>query len=113
MRRTALLGTLLVAVIACSMALSAPKPLHAILCCDGATDPTAQYWASGPTCADAQAAYRALARPEANAACGSSFNVCAFTIPPCENWSYEDPANPFKIDGVAYYGCKYQCTITP
>lgn len=113
MRRTAILGALLVAVFACSMAFTTPQPLHAIMCCEGAVYETAQYWASGPTCADAQAAYRAAARPEANNVCGSSFNVCAFTIPPCEDWTSIDPANPWKIDGVSRYGCKYQCTIDP
>jgi hypothetical protein len=112
MRRTALLGVLLVAVFACSMAFSTAKPAHAILCCEtGYT--TAQYWAKGATCAEAQAAYRALARPEADAACGGSTLVCAFSIPPCEDWSYEDPANPFKLDNIAHFGCKYTCTIDP
>ncbi|HSG40122.1 MAG TPA: hypothetical protein VLE27_10835 [Thermoanaerobaculia bacterium] len=113
MRRTALLGAVLVAVLACSMAFSTPKALHAVLCCDGAVYATAQYWSKGATCAEAQTAFRALARPEANADCGGVTQVCAFVIPPCEDWTYEDPANPWKIDGVAYYGCKYQCEIVP
>lgn len=112
MKRTTLLGVLLVAVFACSMAFSTPQPAHAILCCIGNYQ-TAQYWAKGPTCADAQAAYRALARPEADAFCGGSTYVCAFSIPVCEDWYHEDPANPWKLDNVATFGCKEQCTIDP
>ena len=112
MKRTALLGVLLVAVFACSMAFSTAKPAHAIMCCETGYQ-TAQYWAKGPTCADAQAAYRALARPEAESVCGSPTSVCAFTLPACEDWHLEDPANPWKLDGVANYGCKYTCTIDP
>ncbi len=106
MRRTALLGTLLVAVIACSMAISTPEPAHAIMCCEGYYQ-TSQYWTKAPTCAGAQAAYRDLARPEADSICGGS--ACGLSIPPCENWAYEDPANPWKIDGVATFGCLEQC----
>ncbi|HEX6898340.1 MAG TPA: hypothetical protein VF789_01450 [Thermoanaerobaculia bacterium] len=113
MKRTALLGALLVAVIAGSLAFSTPKPLHALLCCDGAVYSTSQWWASAPTCAEAQAAFRALALPEAQADCGGATQVCAFTIPPCEDWYYMDPVNRWKIDGTAGYGCKYQCTINP
>ena len=112
MKRTALLGILLVAVLACTMAFSTAKPAHALLCCETGYQ-TAQYWAKGPTCADAQAAYRALARPEADATCGGSTYVCAFTIPPCEDWSTVDPANPYKLDNVSTFGCKYTCTIDP
>ena len=113
MRRTALLGTLLVAVFACSMAFSTPKALHAILCCETGYSTAVQYWAKAPTCAEAQAAYRALARPEANDTCGGSTYVCAFSIPACEDWTFEDPVNPWKIDGYAHFGCKYQCPIDP
>lgn len=67
---------------------------------------TSQYFAKAPTCTEAQAAFRAQARPEANATCGGSFLVAAFTIPPCEDWSYQDPANPYKVDGVAEFYCK-------
>ena len=108
MKRMTLLGGIVVAALAVSGTLSIPRPAHALLCCEtGYT--TAQYWAKGPTCLDAQAAYRALARPEADATCGGSTNVCGFTIPPCEDWAAEDPANPWKIDGIAHFGCKYEC----
>jgi hypothetical protein len=113
MKRTTLLGILLVAVLACTAALSTPVPAHAIMCCVTG-EQTAQYWAKGTTCANAQAAYRALALPEAQATCGGSTLVCAFTLPPCEDWHLEDPANPYKLDGVANYGCKEPCgPLTP
>jgi hypothetical protein len=107
MKRTTLLGILLVAVLACTAALSTPVPAHAILCCVGG-EQTAQYWAKAATCAAAQTAYRALARPEADAVCSPN-TVCIFTIPPCEDWSSMDPANPWKIDGVATFGCREAC----
>jgi hypothetical protein len=112
MNRVKLLGCIVVATLAVSGALSAPQPAHAQLCCETGYQ-TAQYRAMGPTCADAQAAYRALARPEADAACGGSTMVCAFSIPPCEDNSGYDPANPWVIDGVANYGCKYDCEFAP
>lgn len=114
MKRLTLLGVLLVAVLACTAAFSTPTPAHALLCCDNGGYGTAQYWAKGATCAAAQTAYRALALPEAQADCGGATKVCAFTIPPCEDWHLEDPANPFKIDGISTYGCKEDCgPITP
>ncbi|HEV8580510.1 MAG TPA: hypothetical protein VGX68_15695 [Thermoanaerobaculia bacterium] len=108
MKRTVLLGTLLIALLVCALAISTPKPAHALLCCVGYYQ-TAQYWTKAPTCAEAQAAYRALARPEADDTCGGSTYVCAFSIPPCEDWTSEDPANPWKIDGVATFGCREDC----
>jgi hypothetical protein len=112
MKRVALLSALLVAVLVCSYAVSTPKPAHAIMCCDNGGYTTSQYWAMGPTCADAQAAFRATARPEANAFCGGSFLVCAVSIPPCYYW-YENPANPYVVSGVMTFGCKEQCPIYP
>ena len=88
--------TLLATIINCALALMTPGALHDIQCCETGYI-TAQYFAKGPTCADAQAAYRALARPEADATCGGSTYVCAFSIPPCEDWSSQDPVNPWKI----------------
>jgi len=114
MRRTALLGALLVTVLAGGMAISTPKPVDALLlqCCVGYYQ-TAQYWAKGATCAEAQANYRALARPEADAFCGGSTYVCAFSIPQCEDWSSVDPYNPWKLDNVSTFGCKEYCERDP
>lgn len=108
MKRTTLLGVLLVAVLACTAALSTPRPAHALLCCITG-EQTSQYWTKAPTCAQAQADYRALARPEADATCGGSTYVCAFTIPACEDWHLQDPINIWKIDGVANFGCREDC----
>jgi len=113
MKRTACLGALLVTLLACAAALSKPEPLHAIMCCDNGGYQTSYYWVKGPTCADAQSQFRALARPEANAFCGGSTLVCAMSIPPCWDWYAEDPANPWMISGVMYFGCKEQCPIYP
>jgi hypothetical protein len=113
MKRLTILGVLLMAVLVCAAAVSTPKPAQAIMCCDNGGYQTAQYWAKAPTCSEAQTAYRALARPEANDFCGGSTYVCAFTIPPCEDWSAYDSANPWKIDGVATFGCKDVCPIYP
>lgn len=109
MKRLTLLGILLVAVLACTAAMSTPEPAHAILCCDNGGYNTSQKWASAATCSAAQTAYRALTKPEADAFCGGSTRVCAFTIPPCEDWSAMDPVNPWKIDGVATFGCREEC----
>jgi len=112
MKRTALLGAVLGAGLAVTAALLIPAPAQALLCCVSG-EVTSQYWAMAPTCAEAQTAYRALARPEANAVCGSSTSVCAFSIPPCEDNSASDPANPWKIDGTATFGCKEDCGGLP
>jgi hypothetical protein len=107
MKRTVLLAALLVA-IACTMAISTPKPLYAIMCCDNGGYTTAQYWVMLPTCAEAQTAYRAQAKPEADAFCGSSFAVCAFSIPAC----YAS-GSQWVVDGIATFGCKETCEIIP
>ena len=109
MKRLTMLGILLVAVLACTAAFSTPEPAQALMCCDNGGYTTAQYWASASTCSGAQTAYRALARPEANDFCGGSTMVCAMSIPPCEDWTAEDPANPWKIDGVMTFGCREDC----
>jgi hypothetical protein len=106
MKRTALLAALLVA-IACTMALSTPRPLHAILCCDNCCA-TTQHWVMRPTCSEAQTAYRAEALPEAQADCGGATQVCAFSIPAC----YAS-GGQWVVDGTASFGCKYQCEIIP
>jgi hypothetical protein len=108
MKRTTLLGILMVAVLACTAAISTPQPAHAILCCVTG-EITSQQWTMAPTCAQAQTAYRALVRQETIDTCGSSTAVCALSIPPCEDWSAMDPNNPWKIDGQATFGCKEQC----
>ncbi len=110
MKRAALLTALLVAVLACAAALSKPAPLHAIMCCDNGGYTTQQYyWVKAATCAAAQTAFRALAKPEANDFCGGSTLVCAITIPPCQDWSSQDPANPWYVSGVMTFGCKETC----
>lgn len=113
MKRTAYLGALLVAILACTAALSTPRPAHALLCCDNGGYMTSQYWVSAPTCAEAQAAFRAAARPEANAFCGGSTYVCATTIPPCWDWSSQDPVNRWFVSGVMTFGCKDTCPREP
>jgi hypothetical protein len=105
MKRTALLGALLVAVIACSMVISTPKPAHALICCDNGYA-TGHYWVMKNSCSEAATAYRALAFPEASATCGSSTNVCQFTLPPCY---YDSASNMYVIDGPASFGCKIDC----
>ena len=111
MKRTACLGALLAALLACAAALSKPAPLHAVLCCDNGGYTTGQYWVKAPTCSQAQAAFRTAARPEANAFCGGSTLVCAISIPSCQDWSSQDPANPWYVSGVMTFGCKEQCPI--
>ena len=111
-RKFFLLGAL-VAVLACSMAISTPRPLHAIMCCDNGGYTTAQYWVMKPTCSEAQTEYRAQARPEANAFCGSSFQVCAFSIPGCYSFVDEYGVTWWVVDGIATFGCKEECPIYP
>jgi hypothetical protein len=101
MERPVLLGALLVAVLVCSLAVSTPRPAHAIQCCDHAYYSTSQYWVMASTCADAQVAFRAAALPEAQATCAPE-GVCAVTIPPC--YTYD---GMYVVDGVMYHGCKY------
>jgi len=114
MSRTTYLGLLLVAILACTAALSTPRPAYAIMCCDNGGYMTSLYWTKGPTCAQAQASFRALARPEANTFCGGSTLVCAMSIPPCYDWSSQDPANPFFVSGYMTFGCKEPCgPLTP
>jgi hypothetical protein len=111
MKRTACLGALLVALLACAAALSKPAPLHAILCCDNGGYQTSLYWVHAPTCTDAQTAFKTAARPEANNFCGGSTLVCAISIPPCWDVSSQDPANPWVVSGAMTFGCKDQCPI--
>ena len=107
MKRTVYLGALLVAMIACAAALSKPAPLHAILCCDNGGYTTQQYyWVMAPTCSEAQAAFRAAARPEANDFCGGSFYVCAISTPAC--YYYSD-LNQWVVSGLLTFGCKEDC----
>jgi hypothetical protein len=113
MRRATLLGALLVAVLACTAALSKPIPLHAVMCCDNGGYTTSLYWTHGPTCLDAQNSFRALARPEANAFCGGSTLVCAVSIPPCYDVSSQDPANPWVVSGAMTFSCKESCPREP
>ena len=104
MKRVTLLGVLMVAVLACAAALSAPEPAHALLCCDNGGYSTSQYWYMAATCADAQTLYRAAALPEAQADCGGATRVCSFTLPPC----YQS-GNMWVVDGTATYACKEDC----
>jgi hypothetical protein len=107
MKRTVLLGALLVAVLACTLALSTAKPLHALKCCDFGGYQTEHHWHMEATCADAQAAHRALSFPEAQAFCGAT-NVCAFTLPGCYF-----AEGMWVVDGPATFGCLEFCTIDP
>jgi hypothetical protein len=110
MKRTALLGALLVAVLACSLAVSTPKPLHALRCCDNAGYSTSQYWVMKPTCAEAQSAFRSMALPEAQATCNPDL-VCATSVPGCYTVVDEFGQTQYVADGWMYFGCTYQCTI--
>jgi hypothetical protein len=113
MKRTALLGALLVAVLACSLAISTPKPAHALRCCDcPGCFSTAQYWVMKPTCAEAQSAFRAMALPEAQAFCDPDL-VCATSIPGCYT-VYDDFGNlQYVADGWMHFGCSYYCERDP
>jgi len=113
MKRTTLLGVLLVAVLAVTAALSTPKPAHAIMCCDNGGYQTERYWYMAATCSDAAVLYRAAARPEANDFCGGSTLVCAFSLPPCyaATDANGQPTGMWIIDGVATFGCKDICDI--
>ncbi len=104
MKRFALLGAVVIAVFACTAALSTPEPAHAIMCCDNAGYTTQQYWHMAATCSEAQTAYRNEARAEAALTCGSSTAVCALVIPPC----YQS-GSMWVVDGIATYGCKEDC----
>jgi len=104
MKRTSLLGLLLVAVLACDAAFSTPKPAHALMCCDNGGYQTSQYFVWAPTCAEAQSQYRGWALPEAQAACGGATKVCAITLPPCVEWN-----GGWKVNGLMTYGCKEDC----
>jgi len=106
MKRATLLGALLVAVLACTAALSTPKAAHAILCCEGYYE-TNQHWHMAATCSEAQSAYRAAALVDANANCGGS-GACGLVIPGC----YQS-GNMWVVDGIASHGCREQCPIDP
>ena len=104
MKRTALLGLLLVAVLACTAAFSTPEPAHALMCCDNGGYTTSQYFVWAPTCSEALASYRAWVRPEAEDFCGGATRVCQFTTPPCVEWN-----GGYKVSGLATFGCKESC----
>jgi hypothetical protein len=109
MKRAALLGALLVAVLVCGYAISTPEPAHAILCCDNGGYETPHHWHMASTCSDAQAQHRALSLPEAQAFCGGATKVCGFTLPPC----YASGAM-WVVDGPATFSCRWdECTIEP
>ena len=112
MKRTVQLGALLVAVLACSLAISTPQPAQAIRCCDNAGYSTQQYWVMKPTCAEAQSAFRAAALPEAQAFCDPDF-VCATQIPGCYTAYDANNQLMYVVDGWMYFGCTYFCTIDP
>ena len=100
MKRTVLLSVLLLAALATTLALSIPRPLHAIKCCDYSYNETSQYWTMKSTCAEAEAEHRSLSFPEAQAAC-SPDGVCLFELPPC----YQD-GNMWVVDGRATFSCR-------
>jgi hypothetical protein len=103
MKRATLLGALLVAVLACTAALSTPKAADALPCCDNGGYSTSQYWEMKATCSEAQSAFRNAALPEAQANCGGS-GVCNITIPNC----YQS-GGMWVVDGFMYHGCLEQC----
>jgi hypothetical protein len=104
MKRTTLLGFLLVAVLACTAAFSTPKAAHALLCCDNGGYQTSQWFVWAPTCSEAQSNFRAYTLPEAQAACGGVTKVCAATIPDCYPWN-----GGWKVNGVMTYSCREDC----
>lgn len=98
MKRTTLLGALLVAAIVCSLAISTPEPAHAV-CCRG-DYVTPQGWRMAATCGQAQAAVLADLLPYAQAQCGS-MEVCGqFLNAPC----YPKDGQ-IVSDGFLHYGC--------
>jgi len=109
MKRIAVLGVLLVAVLVCTAALSTPKPAQAIMCCDNGGYSTSQHWVMKPTCAEAQSAFRAEALPEAQADCGGATLVCGATVPGCYSVVDEFGNTQWVADGWMYYGCKEPC----
>lgn len=107
MARSFRLGTLLVAVLTCSLAVSTPKPVLALRCC-ALGYITSQYWVMKPTCSEAQAAFRTAALPEAQAVCAPEF-VCQITIPSCYS-AYDAYGNlVYVVDGLMNHGCTYSC----
>ncbi len=104
MKRTALLGLLLVAVLACAAAFSAPEPAHALLCCDNGGYTTSNWFFWAPTCSEAMASYRAQVLPEAQDFCGGPTLVCQFTTPACYPWN-----GGYKVNGVSTFGCREPC----
>ena len=110
MKRVTLLGVVLVAVLACTAALSTPTPAHAIMCCVTGFQ-TDHHWHMASSCSAAATAYRAAALPEAQATCGGSTLVCAFTLPPCYAAvdANNQPTGMWVIDGPANHGCREQC----
>lgn len=108
MRRPALSTVLFVAALALLGELSVPAGLEADWCLDGPFS-TSQYWATAPTCTSAQTLFRSQAFPEAAAICGGATKVYGFTTPPCQDWSAQDPANPWLVDGYATFYCRYLC----
>jgi len=112
MKRTAMLGVLLVAVLAVTAALSTPKPAHALLCCDNGGYSTSQHWVMKPTCSEAQSVFRAEALPEAQAFCGGATYVCAATVPGCYS-VVVDGVTQWVADGWMYFGCRDYCEKDP
>jgi len=112
MKRTTYLGALLVAILACTAALSTPRPAHAIMCCDDGGYTTDMYWAQKPTCSEAQSAFRALALPEAQAYCGGATRVCSISLPGC--YSTLSPYGwEWEVTGRMTFGCKDTCPLYP
>jgi hypothetical protein len=110
MKRTALLGALVVAVIACTFAVSTPRPAHAILCCDNyGAFATSRYWEMGASCQEAADKFRAAGMPEAQAICNPDY-VCGVVLPPCY---YDSMKGAWVVDGEMIFDCTYRCTIGP
>jgi hypothetical protein len=103
MKRTALLGVLLAAALACTAALSTSK-LAAFPCCENPYGySTSQYWVMESTCSAAQTAFRVAAINEAYANCGG-WDPCSVSIPGC----YQS-GGMWVVDGFMYHGCMAEC----
>ena len=113
MRRIALLGALLTAGLACALALSTPRPLYAVMCCDNGGYSTSYYYVLKPTCSEAQSMFRALALPEAQDFCGGATRVCATSIPSCYLFWDEFGNLMYVVSGWMIFGCKETCPIVP
>lgn len=106
MKRTALLGALLTAVLVCSLSLSTPKPAHALLCCVDGYQLPYYYWVGASTCSEAISLFRSLAYPDAADICGGTTKVCNFVTPTCY---YDSGYGGWVVGEKARFGCREDC----